>query len=402
MLIGPVWNAPPAWTAEPAPADPDLVTEGMRRVGPFFLKPAFVVKDVGYDDNILPETTAPIGDQTATFGARLDALLHGGDHFALRMSGELDQVLYEEYDPLDHRNGFARARAIVPLKWGVVSLEDYYRSYQDRSVSEIDERLRTESNLITAGARLQLHDRHGLYLFSRREDLHYTVEVGDDASIPQRLDRRESAFGLRGEVRVRPRTTAIFEAMVEDVVFDNPTEGRDSRARSILPGIRLDSRAALRGELKVGIMDLKAPSRPEDDHRGTIGSGWLVWRLASALRLRTTFARDLQFSTTAENLYFVSSSWSLAFEQFLSRRVSAELLYGQGLNHYPNPVTGAGADPGGEIRDDRMVRYEIGFRYRMHGQGRLEARVGRQVRDSTLDSLDRERNVYTVGTTYEF
>ncbi len=394
--------AAPVLSAEPVPVDPDLATEGMRRVGPFFLKPAFVVKDVGYDDNILLETPEPIGDQTATFGARLDALMHGGDHFALRLSGELDQVLYEEYDVLNHRDGFARARGIVPLKRGVVSIEEFYRSYQDRSLSEIDERVRTESNLITAGARLQLHSRHSLYLFSRREDLQYTVEVGDDASIPQRLNRQENSFGLRGEMRVRPRTTAILEAMVEDIVFDDPSEGRDSKARSILPGFRLDSRAAVRGEIKIGVIDLRAPSRPESDYRGTIGNGWLAWRLASALRMRTTFARDLQFSTTDGNLYYVSTSWTLAFEQFLSRRLSTELLYGQGLNHYPVPLTSGGSGAGGVVRDDTLLRYEVGIRYRTQGQGRLEARVGRQVRDSNLDSQDRERNVYTIGTTYEF
>jgi hypothetical protein len=207
---------------------------------------------------------------------------------------------------------------------------------------------------------------------------------------------------MQGEMRIRPRTTALLEMMVEDVVFDDQTEGRDSRAWSILPGFRIDSHSALRGEIKVGMIDLHAPERPESDHRGTIGGGWLVWRLAPALRARGTFARDLQFSTTSENLYYVWSSWSLALEQSLSRRLSAELLYGRGLSHYPLPVNLTVADPDGVIRDDHMERYEFAIRYRLHGDGRLEARVGRQVRDSTIDSLDRERNVYTVGTTVAF
>ena len=38
--------------AAEAPADPDLSTEGMRRLGPLHARPMLIFKDVGYDDNI--------------------------------------------------------------------------------------------------------------------------------------------------------------------------------------------------------------------------------------------------------------------------------------------------------------------------------------------------------------
>src|SRR5438132_11691038 len=67
------------------PPDPDLSTTDMRRVGPFRLRPLLLLKDVGYDDNVLFEEQQPHGDTTATLGASLDALLRGGHRGGLRM-----------------------------------------------------------------------------------------------------------------------------------------------------------------------------------------------------------------------------------------------------------------------------------------------------------------------------
>jgi hypothetical protein len=80
--------------------------------------------------------------------------------------------------------------------------------------------------------------------------------------------------------------------------------------------------------------------------------------------------------------------------------VSLELLYGSGLNHYPVPVTGPGGAP--LIRDDDVTIGRVAVRYKVDEGLALQVSGQRQRRDSTDDSLDRERNLVGFGMNWSF
>ena len=399
-----------AWTgaaaagspAAPPPADPDLSTEGMRRAGPFHLRPFAVVKDVGYDDNIRFEAQTAEGDNTATAGAGIDALLLAGDRGGLRLFQELDYVAFQKNTDLDHWNGAARARGVFLTRGTVLSLEERYTSDRERPTSEIDERVRRHNNALTAGLSTIQRGRLGLKSYLRDERIDYTSDDPSVGDIGALLDRDETTLSVIGEMRLLPKTTFTLEGAVSRIAFDDTGEARDTRKRALLPGLRFDPSAAVQGDLRAGPLVLTALDRDGSDYRGVVGDGHLTARLGRAARLKTGFGRNLEFSTLQNNLFYVGSLWSAAYEQFFSRRISGEISYGRGLNHYPNAVPSA-ADPAVLlVRDDHLTTYQATVRYRTNPQMTIAISASRLRRDSTDDFYDRTRGFYSFGTTYSF
>jgi putative beta-barrel porin BBP2 len=381
--------------AADVPLDPDLDTQNLRRAGPFQIRPFLLLKEVGYDDNIRLESQEPEGDTTATGGVGMDAFLRAGDRGGLRLFQEFDYVAFGQNSDLNHWNRSTRARGIFLLKRMILSAEDRLTSVQERPNNEIDERLRRQNNVITVAGRTVTKGRLGARTHVRHEHIEYDTGDAFSSQVAERLNRDQNAFSLAGELRLLPKTTFTLEGVFERMDFEDDSEGRDSRARSALAGFRFDPSAALQGEFKVGVIRLTARERPESDFRGTIGEAALGTKLGRKARLKGTFARDLVFSTGAENLYYIGRNWTAAYEQFFSHRVSAELLYGRGLNHYPLPV-------GTLFRDDHITTGQLSVRHRINEHLSFHVTGQRLKRDSTDDTLDRERNFYGFGLNYSF
>jgi putative beta-barrel porin BBP2 len=386
----------------PPPADPDLFTEGMRRAGPFHLRPFVALKDVGYDDNITFEAQTPEGDATATLGGGFDAVLLTGERGGLRLFGEGDYVAFQQNTDLNHWNEAARARGIFMLKRASLSLEERYTSILDRPSTEIDQRVRHDNNALTAAVRTLGQGRLALKTFLRDEKIDYSSDDPSAGDVDALLSRNETTLSVIGEARLLPKTTFTLEGAVSSVVFDDASQARDSRKRALLPGVRFDPAAAVQGDLRAGPLELIALDRENSDFHGIVGDGHLTMRLGRAGRGKTGFGRNVEFSTLGNNLYYVGSLWTAAYEQFFSRRLSGELLYGRGLNHYPQEV------PSGEnaalliVRDDHLTTSAVTVRYRANLQMTIEMRASHINRDSTDDFYDRTRNFYTFGTTYSF
>jgi len=381
------------------PADPDLSTEGLRRAGPLHIRPFVALKDVGYDDNIRFEAQQRQGDFTATAGPGLGALLLTGDRGGIYLSQEYDYVAFRDNPDLNHWNSSARARGIFLLKRAALSLEDRFTSERERPNNEIDQRLRREQNAVTASARTLGRGRLAVRTFVRQERIDYSSDEPGFEDVGLKLNRQENTLSLAGELRVLPKTTFVVEGVLERVAFDDRSQGRDTRTTSILPGFRFDPSASVQGGFKLGVMSLEAVDRSQSDFRGTVGEGSLSTRLGGSARLKSTFARSLVFSIQDNNLYYVSTDWSAAYEQYFSRRLSAEMLYGRGLNHYPEEMIRI---PFQGIRNDTLTNYQMSIRYRVNDQLSFSARAHRMERDSTDDFFDRERNLYAIGSEYEF
>ena len=389
------------WAAE-APADPDLSTEGMRRLGPFHARPMLIFKDVGYDDNIRFEAQTPKGDTTATGGVGLDAVLLTGDRGGVHLYQELDYVAFQKSTDFNHWNGNARARGIMLVKGTVLSLEERFASDRERPNSEIDERLRRRNNAVTAAVRTMQRRRLGLKAYLRDERIDYTSDVASLPDVGRLLNRDETTLSVIGEMRLLPKTAFTVEGVVSRIGFDDRTQGRDTRKRAILPGFRFDPAAAVQGDLRVGPLVMTALDRDGGDYHGLAGDGHLSARLGHAARLKTEFGRSVEFSTFGSNLYFVSRQWSLALEQFFSRRISGEVLYRRGLNHYPLEAPRVLSPAVLGIRDDRLTTRQATVRYRANAQMSIAVTASHLTRDSTDDFYDRSRNFYTFGTTYSY
>jgi Putative beta-barrel porin 2 len=394
-------TAAPIGAAEAVP-DPDLSTQQMRRAGPVYIQPVAVLKDVGYDTNIRFESPKAEGDTTATVGGALGLLALTGRRGGIRLFQEADYVGFGKNTDLNHWNGTSRARGILVLKRAVLSLEDLFTTVQERPTTEIDQRVRRENHGVTAGVKSQGQSRFSARAWLREERISYSSHEPGIEDIGDRLNRTEGTLAVIGEARLLPKTTFTLEGDVQRYDFEDPSLGRNARSTSILPGVRFDPSASIQGEIKVGSIAFEAPDQTGSNFHGLVADAAVSARLGHAARLKGTYDRGLVFSILAGNLFFVSDAWTAAYEQFFSRKLSGEVLYGRGLNHYPQPVSIAGPPAFTGIRDDHLTTYAATLRYRLSEQLTLTATAKRLVRDSTDDSLDRRRDFYAVGTVYAF
>jgi hypothetical protein len=374
----------------------------MRRAGPFHIRPFASLKDVGYDDNVRFEAEHREGDGTATAGAGFDAVLLMGDRGGLHLTQEFDYVAFQRNTDINHWNGAARARGVLLLKRAVVSLEERYTSDRERPSGEIDQRVRRANNAVTASVRTLGQGRLTVKSYLRDDRIEYTTDDPALGNVGARLNRDETSLSVIGEVKLLPKTTFTLEGAVSSIAFDDTTQARDTRKRALLPGFHFDPTAAAQGELRAGPLVMTALDRDGGDYHGIVGDGHLTTRVGHGGRVKTGFARNVEFSTLGDNLYYVGNQWSAAYEQFFSRRLSGEVLYGRGLNHYPKEVPSATTPGLRLIRDDHLSTRQVTVRYRTNPEMTIELSVYHVTRDSTDDFYDRSRNFYTFGTTYSF
>jgi len=391
----------PAAAIEPI-SDPDLATTGMSRVGPLYFRPYILIRDAGYDDNIRFDAKRAQGDTTVTAVPGLRGLLLAGTRGGVTVSQELGFVAFQRNSELNHWNDSTRARGVLLLGRAALSLEERYDSILERPNTEVDQRLRRLGNAVTGDVRTLSSGRLGLRAFVRTERIDYLSSDSITGQIARRLNRQEETLAVIGEARVLPKTSLTLESTLGRVNFDDRNLDRDSRTRSLLPGLRFDPAASIQGELRIGLTQLDAVQRSGGGYSGAVGDGHLSTRLGHFGRAKVGFSRALVFSTEPGNLFFIGTSWSTAYEQFFSPRASVEALYGHGLNRYPAPDVRPSQPSAGTGRDDRTLTYQGTFRYRMNPRVTLTLYAQRFIRNSTLDSLDRDRDFYGFGSAYDF
>ncbi len=388
--------------ADEPPVDRDLSTKELKRAGPFLIQPVFLLKDVGYDDNVRFDTEDPVGSTTATAGMGIHSLLLTGDRGGLRMYQEIDYTAFGSEAEQNHWDAESRARGIFLFKKALLSLENDFSYTRQRPNTEIDQRVRVTDNIVETTARSLSKGFLGVEASLKYEKLDFGSDELDLEIFQERLNRTEKSVSVAAQFRFLPKTTLIVEGILGDIDFDDDTEGRDSDVDTILYGFEFDPSASLQGKLMIGTTELVAPERPESNTHETVGEAELSTRLGSRSRARGTFERNLVFSIFQENLYYIGTYWTAAYEYFFSRRISGELLYGEGTNDYPLEVVRGGANPFQGLRKDEFTRYQAAVRYRVSSLVSFEVKAFRLERDSTDDFFDRTRNLYTIGSTYAF
>lgn len=392
---------PLLWADEP-PVDPDLSTKQLKRAGPFHIQPVLLLNDVGYDDNVRIDSANPEGSTTATLGMGLNSLLLAGDRGGLRMYQEIGYTAFGSDAELNHWDALSRARGILLLKKALLSIENDFSYRRQRPNTEIDQRVRLRNNIVQTTARTLTKGFLGGRGFLKYDKFDYGSDDLDISVGQERLNRTEKSVGGAMEFHILPKTTFLVEGILMNIDFDDDTEGRDSHIDTILVGFEFDPSATIQGAFMIGQAELVSPARPVSNTQETVGEAELSVRMGARSLGRGTFQRDLVFSIFQENLYYIGTYWTAAYEYFFSRRISGELMYGEGSNDYPLEVIRGGTAPFQGFRTDEFTQYQITLRYRISNLASIQAKAYRLVRDSTDDFWDYSRNFYAFGYSYAF
>lgn len=413
------WFAPDrmSWGAEDPDADFSL--KETVQVGPFHMAPFFMLKDFGYDDNTRLDASRSSGDFMLTFGPGARAVAPVGRLAAFSIWDEIDYAVFAKESDLNHVNNSLRTKLHLYLRDFTLYADGEQNSTRERPNTEIDFRIRSTATAGKFGTTWNPGSRGKIDLYLRRVNYHYAagqpdLPAGSDPnaieqaaetanSIAAQLERNETGIGLTGSMRIRPRTSALLDLRTGRIDFANSVINgallqRDSASHSVMGGLEFDPAGSLRGFFKVGVRHL-APDNPKlEGFNGLIADASLSARLLGRGEARAVYQRDTGFSTVGDNLFFIYGKKALAYEHFLSSRVSLELGRQLETVDYPVPIQ---VTPGNvQHRRDDIVTDKVTFRYRLGPSLRVGLSVGRWNRDSTVDLVDTSRNTITTLLEY--
>jgi hypothetical protein len=381
----------------PAGPDPEVPAELLEadwKLGPFYVKPEFAVRDLGWDSNVYLEPDER-SDFTATIAPAVRLALPFGDNvFSFRQ-----EVAYVYFQDFEADRGWDWSSVVgLDLLLGSVRLDlrEVLRRTREHYGVEVVTRPRRVENrfLATLGT-----DRDaGLYLEgSLRYDL-IRFDSGqsfEGESLPDRLDHDEVAAGLAGFLELGP-ARLLGGGEVRRDRFRLEPESNDSDGYFVFGGLRLGPDSTWRGDARVGyqVLDPRRPDHPEFSGLGVDVA--LTGEVGEAAVVAVEAERGPRYSTFEDNLFFVLTGFRAGLTLPVADRLALEL--GSALAESSYPL--ASAPEGGSKRDDRQWSLVAATVFKLSREVGLRLGLEYRERSSNLDGYDYQGLALTSGVRY--
>lgn len=362
------------------------------RWGPLRARPGIELSNLGYDDNILATTDAPISDYTATVSPRLEGLLLFGSRAFLTFNEGLKLVGYLQNENQSYVDQIGSGRLTVPF--GHVGLFGDVRLDRTKQPPLDLEDARAVRTVGEAGFGFIARPGGRTEIEIGRKATSYRYEDPDfastDADLNALLGRSEQRTTLEADYRLVGRTKLTLDAargLIEFDERDSLGRDRDSIGYSVYPGLDFGEHGALSGSVRLGIVSIDARDSGLVDFRGLAGEAHLAYRPLRRGTLRLDWRRRPGFAVFQDATYLLDQSVEVGLLYWLAWPVGLESSVRLATVTFP---------AGGPDRVDRVREYRLGTRLRLAQSAdgrRIEYRF--EVRyydvDSNVDSLDRDR-----------
>jgi hypothetical protein len=351
-------------------ANVDEIRKNSRmHLGPLYLTPALLLKQVGVDNNVFNQAAAPKSDFTMTVTPQADIALTFARRGLISATVGSDLVYYATYasersiDPVVRVRGEAYAHRLT------LFAEDSYVNTRQRPNYEIDVRSRHLENDALAGFDLRLTPKFSVELAGKRAIAKYDADaVFDGTSLQDTLNR--TTTGGVGTVRYKltPLTTiAVRFDRLEDVFTYSPE--RNSRSYRITPGVVFKPRALISGSAWVGYREF-TPEQPAvlPAFSGLVADLGLSYTLLGSTSFGVSYHRDLTYSYDVNSPFFVDNSVGASIRRALGGRLDAIVSIDRHLYEYRQLLT---LPPVPSDRADTTWVYGANVGYRLGRESRL-------------------------------
>jgi hypothetical protein len=378
-------QAPPPLT-EPAPAP--------FRLGPLGIRPTVIVRDVGYDSNVLHRPSGDAGDFSATFGGRVDLAL-ATPRVQARYASLYEYVYFQDFEEERGSNRGAEGRVEVLL----TRVRPYFtgalaRSHE-RPSAEIDVRAARVASHAGVGATIAAFSRTSFHLGYR----HVRTSFGDDevfrgARLAEELNAGSDLFLYGAEFVLSPLTTVAVHGETGRDRFEQALD-RDSDSYRVGATATLDPQALISGRASVGVRAFRPLSAAVPDFTGITAAVDVAYAFGEDARLALSVHRDLRYSIERVTPYFISTAVRLTVTRRLIGETEAQAFGGIERLAY-RAIEGV-PDAAGATDTARVFGGGIGYRL---GEGsRLGVNVDVGTRTSPVSSREYARTrVYAVVT----
>ena len=339
MLVWPAAGRAQTPTNDAAHVD-EIRKNARMHVGPFYITPAFLLREAGVDNNVFNQAGDPKSDFTMTVTPQADIAVTFARRGLLKATVGTDLVYYATYDTERSIDPAVRVRGEIYAHRLTLFGEGSYLNTRQRPNYEIDVRSRHLENDAQAGFDLRLTPKVSFELAGKRAITEYDADAVFDGTSLQQTLNRETTGGV-GTVRYKLSgltTFAVRFDRLEDVFTYSPE--RDSRSYRITPGVVFKPRALISGSAWVGYRKF-TPERPDvlPPFSGVVADLGLSYTLLGSTTFGVSYHRDLSYSYEVNNPFFVDNSVGLSIRRALGGRLDTIVSADRHVYEYEQLLT---------------------------------------------------------------
>ena len=368
------------------------------RLGLLGLSPTLAITNLGIDDNIFNDATDPKRDFTMTVTPRLQARLRSGQ-VLLSSSVATGLVYYQKYDDERSIDYAVDGRVDVDLgRFQPYALASYLET-QERLNVELDARAPRTQTTLAAGTKVLLSPKTGLVFDYKQAGLDFAEGTTFDG-VPLSQSLNSTTKTLEGglELYLTPLTTFSVVASRQTDRFDQTPE-KDADTFRILPSIRMEAPAIIRGSLAVGYRRFSAIDPETPDYSGLVVQGSLTHTFAEQTKVDLLLSRDVQYSFEETEPYYLTTGFRVVVTQQLGESFDLRAIVGRDRLEYREEATSSVPN---DTRIDRASVLGAGVGYRFHPNLRTGLDVEFAERTSDVPDRRYERTRVFASMTYGF
>lgn len=374
---------------------PDTVPPGTLTLGPVWITPGVLLKDMGVDNNVFNEPVDPKTDFTFTLTPRAAVRLRMR-RLHLAFTTATDYVYYRTYSSERGTNTYASGH----VEFDLGTLKPYVSATalnsRARVNAEVDTRARHRDVVYAGGVTLKVASRTSLLLNASQGYVAYEPdEEFRGISLDKSLNGTRRSIDAGLAIALTPLTTFSMSLARERHQFSF-SPGRDADAWRVSPTFAFSPTGLLSGTASVGYRRFHTRSPVLPDYSGLVSAVSVAATIYGRNDVLGVFNRDVQYSYDTTTVYFLGTGGSVRWTFLVAGPIDIRGTVGRTLMDY----SVSGASDG----RDTTTAYGGGLGYRFSNGARLgiNAEWARRASTRSIDRNYRNNRIFaglTWGTT---
>lgn len=372
-----------------AAQEPDVANPTVT-LGPLTIRPTFLVRNLGRDENVFNEDTNPKQDFTMTLAPGAQMVFEAR-RLKVTFNEGVEYVYFKKYTTERGTNLRSSIRTDVDL--GI--LQPYASAAgldsKDRYNNEVDKRARHHDRTYEAGLGVKLFTRTTASVGVRQTTYRFdegTTFRGE--SLADSLNSRVNAVDGSVGFQLTPLTSFSVNMSHERQRFDTAFE-RDADTIRIMPTFVFSPLGLINGSASVGYRKFTPRNSATAAFRGLVARVGASITAYDRHRFDVAVSRDLTYSYDRQTPYFIATGESLTWTYAIAGPFDVKLNAAHDRMHYR-------ATGGASVGDDSYAGYGAGFGYRLRKRIRFGVQGDWSQRDSQRAPVRDYTNRRIYGT----
>jgi hypothetical protein len=376
------------------------VRQAALKIGPFRIRTTLVLSNAGYDSNVYRSAVNPIKDYSVTAGPAFSIYFPIKKKFVFMIYESPQYVYFFETKRERTWNNYLSGKIHFALKQIFLSAGAGLSVAREIWNTEIDIRPRRTERSLNGDALWQMSRKMSLQLGFKESRFDYEDLSLGDANIKETLNRTEQYWSGALNLQLTAKIRGGVEYEQGRFDFQSPASPRNSESQAIYGKMDLEPIGRINGRVRIGMKDFRLRSGSGLNIQGVAGDTDIAIKLGQKLKLRGSYARDVQFSAWFGYAYFIENRMGAGVSIYPFNKIRLDYDYLAGKNFYPlGSLTGEGTDI--ERTDDSRA-HRVGAYFRIKDRIGLGLTLNWWQRDSTLAWISGKRAFVGANLIYDF